>query len=181
MTTPQRLPLRGRWLALLAASMIAGCSSGDGGAARNENEILLGHYASMTGGQAIQGAHPVAKMVSDLLANGVPDEYIRREVDAHNSWESLAAVARILEDEGVDEVILVSDPYHSYRVGQIADELGMTPHLSPTRSSPTSAWSELRSMARETLAVSVGRFVGYRRLVRIDDQVGRLREGGGGG
>ncbi|MCB1016177.1 MAG: YdcF family protein [Acidimicrobiales bacterium] len=115
-----------------------------------------------------------------LLANGVPDEDIRREVDAHNSWESLAAVARILEDEGVDEVILVSDPYHSYRVGQIADELGMTPHLSPTRSSPTSAWSELRSMARETLAVSVGRFVGYRRLVRIDDQVGRLREGGGG-
>ena len=114
-----------------------------------------------------------------LLANGVPEEDIRREVDAHNSWESLAAVARILDDEGVEEVILVSDPYHSYRVGQIARDLGMTPHLSPTRSSPASGFSELRSMVRETLAVSVGRFVGYRRLVRIDDQVGRIREGVG--
>ena len=114
-----------------------------------------------------------------LLANGVPEEDIRREVDAHNSWESLAAVARILDDEGVEEVILVSDPYHSYRVGEIARDLGMTPHLSPTRSSPASGFSELRSMVRETLAVSVGRFVGYRRLVRIDDQVGRIREGVG--
>lgn len=114
-----------------------------------------------------------------LLANGVPEEDIRREVDAHNSWESLAAVARILDDEGVEEVILVSDPYHSYRVGQIARDLGMTPHLSPTRSSPASGFSEFRSMVRETLAVSVGRFVGYRRLVRIDDQVGRIREGVG--
>ena len=114
-----------------------------------------------------------------LLANGVPEEDIRREVDAHNSWESLAAVARILDDEGVDEVILVSDPYHSFRVGQIARELGMTPHLSPTRTSPASNFSELRSMVRETMAVSVGRFLGYRRLVRIDDEVGRIREGVG--
>lgn len=116
-----------------------------------------------------------------LLAHGVPEEDIRREVDAHNSWESLAAVARILDDEGVDEVILVSDPYHSFRVGEIAGELGMTPHLSPTRTSPASGFSEFRSMVRETLAVSVGRFVGYRRLVRIDDEVGRLRGGVGRG
>ncbi len=114
-----------------------------------------------------------------LLAHGVPEQDIRREVDAHNSWESLAAVARILDDEGVDEVILVSDPYHSFRVGQIARELGMTPHLSPTRTSPASSFSELRSMVRETMAVSIGRFVGYRRLVRIDDEVGRIREGVG--
>jgi len=114
-----------------------------------------------------------------LLAAGVPEEDIRREVDATNSWESLAAVARILESEGVDEVILVSDPYHSYRVGQIAADLGMTPHLSPTRTSPASGFSELQSMVRETVAVSVGRFVGYRRLVRIDDEVGRIRGGVG--
>jgi uncharacterized SAM-binding protein YcdF (DUF218 family) len=116
-----------------------------------------------------------------LLANGVPDEDIRREVDAHNSWESLAATARILDSEGVHDVILVSDPYHSFRVGQIANELGMTAHLSPTRSSPGGAFTELRSMVRETLAVSVGRFLGYRRLVSVDDQVGRIREGVGQG
>lgn len=114
-----------------------------------------------------------------LLANGVPDEDIRREVDAQNSWESLAATARILDNEGVDEVILVSDPYHSFRVAQIARRLGLTVHVSPTRSGPGGVLTELRSMARETLAVSIGRFVGYRRLVSIDDQVGRIREGVG--
>lgn len=116
-----------------------------------------------------------------LLANGVPEEDIRREVDAHNSWESLAATARILDSEGVHDVILVSDPYHSFRVGQIAEELGMTAHLSPTRTSPGSGFTEFRAMLRETLAVSVGRFVGYRRLVTIDDKVGRIREGVGRG
>ena len=115
-----------------------------------------------------------------LLAHGVPDSDIRREVDAHNSWESLAATARILDSEGIHDVLLVSDPYHSFRVGEIARELGMTPHLSPTRTGPASAFSEFRSMLRETAAVSVGRFVGYRRLVSIDDRVGRIRGSGGG-
>lgn len=34
-------------------------------------KILRNAHTSMTGGQAIVGAHPVAQMVSDLLANGV--------------------------------------------------------------------------------------------------------------
>ena len=47
-------------------------------------KILRNEHTSMTGGQAIQGAHPVAMMVNDLLSNGVrkiivttdtPDEY----------------------------------------------------------------------------------------------------------
>ncbi len=34
-------------------------------------KLLRNSHTSMTGGQAIQGAHPVVDMVSDLLANGV--------------------------------------------------------------------------------------------------------------
>jgi len=34
-------------------------------------KLLRNSHTSMTGGQAIQGSHPVADMVSDLLANGV--------------------------------------------------------------------------------------------------------------
>ena len=34
-------------------------------------KLLRNSHTSMTGGQAIQGAHPVAAMVSDLLSNGV--------------------------------------------------------------------------------------------------------------
>ena len=34
-------------------------------------KLLRNSHTSMTGGQEIMGAHPVAQMVADLLANGV--------------------------------------------------------------------------------------------------------------
>ena len=55
-------------------------------------KLLVNAHTSMTGGQAIQGAHPVAKMVSDLLANGVrriivttddPGKYTGVRLDGH--------------------------------------------------------------------------------------------------
>jgi len=55
-------------------------------------KLLVNGHTSMTGGQAIQGAHPVANMVSDLLANGVrriivttddPDRYAGVRLDGH--------------------------------------------------------------------------------------------------
>ena len=55
-----------------------------------------------------------------LLERGVPDDEILREVQGTNSWESLAAAARILRERGLSEVILVSDPYHALRIGGIA-------------------------------------------------------------
>jgi indolepyruvate ferredoxin oxidoreductase len=55
-------------------------------------KLLVNAHTSMTGGQAIQGAHPVANMVSDLLANGVrriivttdePGNYSGVRLDGH--------------------------------------------------------------------------------------------------
>jgi uncharacterized SAM-binding protein YcdF (DUF218 family) len=111
-----------------------------------------------------------------LIEQGVPDSALRLEVDGRNSWESLSASARFLRDEGIDDVILVSDPYHSFRLGQIAGELGLDAHVSPTDSSPQSGASELKAMLRETAAVSVGRIISYRRLMNVDDAVGEVRE-----
>ncbi|MBK9179163.1 MAG: YdcF family protein [Acidimicrobiales bacterium] len=107
-----------------------------------------------------------------LLARGVPDDQILREVSGGNSWESLAATAVFLDDRGIDRVILVSDPYHSMRIEGIASELGLDASVSPTRTSPTRGWSELRAMVRETAAVGVGRLIGYRRLLRLEEVAG---------
>jgi uncharacterized SAM-binding protein YcdF (DUF218 family) len=115
-----------------------------------------------------------------LMGQGVPESALRLEVDGRNSWESLAASARFLQDEGIDDVILVSDPYHSFRLSQIAGEIGLEAHVSPTDSSPQSTVSELKSMARETVAVSVGRIISYRRLMNLDDAVGDVRESASG-
>ena len=98
-----------------------------------------------------------------LLDRGIPDEALRLEVRGTNTWESLAASAHILADEGVDEVLLVSDPYHSYRIAATASELGLDAHVSAAATS-----SSLVSLLRETAVVSVGRIIGYGRLVRIE-------------
>lgn len=95
-----------------------------------------------------------------LRDQGIPESDIKVEVEGTNSYEELSAAALIIRQAGLDpEVVLVSDPYHSLRISQIAEQLGLTPHLSPDNTS-----SPLRSLARETGAVAVGRIVGYRRL-----------------
>lgn len=99
-----------------------------------------------------------------LAAHGVPDSALRLVVQGRNTWESLAATARVLRSEGVTDVLLVSDSYHSYRVAAIARELGLVPHLTPVHA----GGATLRDLGRETLAVAAGRFLGYRRLTNLD-------------
>lgn len=98
-----------------------------------------------------------------LRRHGVPDDAIRKEVQGRTTYESLAAVARFLRTEDVDDVVLVSGPAHAKRLAGIADSVGLHAAISPSDGSP-----DLRSLARETLAVSAGRLVGYRRLERLD-------------
>jgi len=101
-----------------------------------------------------------------LLDHGVPDENIMREVKGTNTWESIAASAAFLGDRGYDRVVLVTDDYHALRVRAIADELGLEPVVSPVGDNAT-----LRELVKETGAVAVGRVVGFRRLVDIDDRL----------
>lgn len=100
-----------------------------------------------------------------LLANGVPDEAIRREVQGRTSWESIAASSRFLLAEGRGRVVLVSDPYHMLRIKGIAREVGLDPYTSPTRTSPEP--NVLRHQVKEAAGVAVARFIGYRRLLRL--------------
>jgi uncharacterized SAM-binding protein YcdF (DUF218 family) len=101
---------------------------------------------------------------------GVPDHDILKEVDGTNTWEQLAASARFLADRDVTDVILVTDDYHAYRVEAIAGELGLNATVSPVRSTK-STLTRMKLLAKETAAVSVGRFIGFRRLVNLDDAV----------
>jgi uncharacterized SAM-binding protein YcdF (DUF218 family) len=98
-----------------------------------------------------------------LRDHGVPDDAIRKEVQGHTTYESVAAAARFLRSEGVEDVILVSGPATAKRLSGISGELGIEAAISPSDGSPT-----LRSLVKETAAVSVGRLIGYRRLDRFD-------------
>jgi uncharacterized SAM-binding protein YcdF (DUF218 family) len=95
--------------------------------------------------------------------HGVPGDAIERETTGSNSWESLASAARFLRADGITDVVLVSDPYHAMRIDGIAAELGLDAVVSPADGS-----SSLGQLLRETAAVSIGRIIGYDRLVRIE-------------
>jgi uncharacterized SAM-binding protein YcdF (DUF218 family) len=99
-----------------------------------------------------------------LVARGVPADALRLEVQGRNSWESLAAAQRFLARESIDDVLLVSDAYHSFRVAETARELGLHPRVAPARPGGAPA----RELWRETLAVGIGRMIGYRRLTNLD-------------
>ena len=90
---------------------------------------------------------------------GIPDDALLVITDGASTWEQLAATARQLRLRDLDSVILVSDPYHSLRLTQIADEVGLYATVSSTDGS-----SSIRQLLRETAAVSLGRILGYRRV-----------------
>lgn len=94
-----------------------------------------------------------------LLAKGVPEDDILLIPEGSNSWEQLSAAAAVLERYQADEILLVSDKSHSYRLLGIADELGMDAYVSPSAVQPSTM-----DHLRETAAVSIGRITGYRRL-----------------
>jgi uncharacterized SAM-binding protein YcdF (DUF218 family) len=141
----------------------------------------LGHTADLynrglapvvvvTGGRA-EGDRftEAAASASYLHGHGVPESAILRESSGRNSWESLAASARILRARGISKVVLVSDPFHAARVDAIAGELGFDSSTSPTRTSPIHGLSEARHLMTETVQVAVGRVIGFGRMVRAGE------------
>ena len=142
-------------------------------AARLDHALLLwqhgyAKHVVVTGGKQPGDRYTEATASADyLIARGVPDGAILREVQGHNTWDSLAATARILRNRDLSSVLIVSDPYHSLRARQTARELGLDADASPTRTSPVHGWGEWKRMFKEAAGVGVARFIGYRRLLQI--------------
>lgn len=112
-----------------------------------------------------------------LVRRGVPDDAILRETSGRTSWQSLASASSFLKERGITRVILVSDGFHSLRVGIMADELGLTAYTSPATGSPIAGMKKLPYIARETVAVGIGRVFGFRRMAGIDRRVRQASAG----
>lgn len=93
---------------------------------------------------------------------GLPEEAILVENTSTNTWEQLSATAAILLGRGLDEVVLVSDPYHNLRLLEVADEVGLVAQVDATDAS----WGR-SEWVRETGAVLLGRVIGFRRLAGL--------------
>lgn len=97
-----------------------------------------------------------------LLAKGVPEDAMAVVTDGTSTYESLAATARVLEEQGIDTVTLVSDGYHNRRLKGIASEVGLTAKVSPASSGLT-----VDRVAQESAVVGLGELLGFRRVQRF--------------
>lgn len=125
------------------------------------------------GGQPGDRATEASASAAYLKRRGVPESALLREVQGRTSWQSLAAAARFLKEQGRTAVVLVSDRFHNARIASMADELGLTGYVSPTQTSPIGGSEEVKYLAKETVAVALGRVVGFRRVAGIKNEVTR--------
>lgn len=114
-----------------------------------------------------------------LESKGVPDADVIAVGEGNDSWQSLSAAAPVLVHRGAHRVILVSDPFHSDRIRSMASRLGLNPLVSPTRTSPIKGTSVWPYYAKETVAVALGRILGYQRLSDLSHPLGVVRVGFG--
>lgn len=91
---------------------------------------------------------------SYLRAQGVEPEALAEVAEGSDTLTSLQAVARLAKQRDWDNVLLVTDPWHSFRARAMAGQLGLRAATSPTRSGPVvqGRGRELRYIARETAA-----------------------------
>ena len=103
-----------------------------------------------TTSEAIVGRHY-------LLARDVVPGDVVVQAQGHSTQASMTAVAEWLEAEGLHSVLLVSDPFHMYRLRLEARRTNLEAYTSPTESSPISdnPVVELRYLAAEGFKIPV--------------------------
>ena len=100
---------------------------------------------------------------SYLLSKGVPPADIL-EAGGRDSWTNLALAADLLRPRGDTDVLIVTDPFHEDRSMAIATDVGLTPHPTPTQTSPINGAAVIPYFLSTAAAVALGRIVGYQRL-----------------
>lgn len=78
------------------------------------------------------------------LAQGIPAEHIFIETGSYNTCLNLLGARRIIQENGMDQVLLVSDPLHMRRAMWLAEQIGMKALASPT---PTSRYQSFNHKA----------------------------------
>jgi uncharacterized SAM-binding protein YcdF (DUF218 family) len=92
-----------------------------------------------------------------LLARKVSPGHVVVQPQGRSTQASMTAVAEWLESEGLHSVILVSDPFHMFRLRLEARRTNLEAYTSPTESSPISdnPVLELRYLAAEGFKIPV--------------------------
>lgn len=121
-------------------------------------------WIAVTGGKLPADTYTEAWVSAKYLeANGVPASQILRGA-GNDTWQNVSTVLPALKAHHIVSVLIVTDPFHEYRAMAISSSQGLAPEPSPVPNSPTIHDSLWRYYLKETVAVGVGRVIGYGRL-----------------
>lgn len=107
-----------------------------------------------------------------LESKGVPAKAIL-EGGGRDTWANLETAAALLVPRGATDVLIVTDPFHEDRSMAIATDVGLTPHPTPTRTSPITGTSVVPYFLSTAAGVALGRVVGYQHLHELGKLVGQ--------
>lgn len=120
----------------------------------------------VTGGGQEGDITTEAKTGFDFLSAGrwtIPGDQLLLEVDGTSTFESLSSAALILDNRQMENIIVVTDPFHGKRSELIAEELGLNAEIVVTADGDAS----IGRLFRESLLISAGRIVSFRRIDRF--------------
>lgn len=119
----------------------------------------------VTGGNRPGDRYTEAQASATYLAErGVPADAIVLEDQGTSSYESLQGVAELLRQRGLDDVLIVTDPFHALRSRLIAEQVGLRAHVSPTPTSVVTGGEQIGRQLQEAAGVALGRLIGFDRI-----------------
>jgi uncharacterized SAM-binding protein YcdF (DUF218 family) len=121
-------------------------------------------WVVVTGGRLSGDTHSEAGVSAAFLeARGVPRDRVIVG-SGRDTWQNVASVVGAMKRHHLATVLCVTDPFHEYRAMAISSGQGLTPYPSPVAHAPSSGGSLWWYYLRETVAVGVGRLVGFHTL-----------------
>ena len=115
-------------------------------------------YIIVSGAQGEDEPTTEARYMADYLTNkGVPKENILLEEAAVSTYENFLFSKAIMDQQGFENAIIVSNDYHCYRCGKMAELVGISFQIQPVQK-PKGIY--IKGPFRETLAVMWYYFLG---------------------
>jgi len=98
---------------------------------------------TLGGGYAADGQHSEGGVgESYLMAQGVPEQAIIAETESDDTEESAERLAAIARENGLKNILVVSDGTHLFRIHAICEHDGLTVYTSPRPVGREISWFE---------------------------------------
>ena len=110
-------------------------------------------YLIITGGAGRDPQFSEGGVGRDYLATrGIGERHLIAETQGENTAESAERVAVIMRANNMRTCVVVSDPYHLYRIKKLMERQGITTYASPRPYASRGLWFSVRRVMREAFS-----------------------------